>query len=147
MLMEAYTAVALITYIIRLKHINRSASRTCVEQNTQRHYQPIPCDAGSPCAVRRTRLVLKIFSPETHDASYMPGWDCHGLPIEDKALKELKVCLYRMPVSPLINGGKLHRLFSRETHAVYPQRLLGRLPGKLLFVKSRGNEESSSNLV
>lgn len=23
--------------------------------------------------------------------SYIPGWDCHGLPIENKTLKELKV--------------------------------------------------------
>ncbi len=23
--------------------------------------------------------------------SFIPGWDCHGLPIENKALKEMKV--------------------------------------------------------
>jgi isoleucyl-tRNA synthetase len=25
-------------------------------------------------------------------SSYVPGWDCHGLPIENKALKESAVC-------------------------------------------------------
>ena len=25
--------------------------------------------------------------------SYIPGWDCHGLPIENKTLKELGVCI------------------------------------------------------
>ena len=25
--------------------------------------------------------------------SYHPGWDCHGLPIENKVLKKLGVCL------------------------------------------------------
>lgn len=24
-------------------------------------------------------------------ASYVPGWDCHGLPIEGKAINDLKV--------------------------------------------------------
>lgn len=27
-----------------------------------------------------------------HASSYVPGWDCHGLPIENKALKESAVC-------------------------------------------------------
>ena len=40
--------------------------------------------------------------------SYMPGWDCHGLPIENKALQELSVChhsslpvLYRLAPAKL----------------------------------------------
>lgn len=28
--------------------------------------------------------------------SYLPGWDCHGLPIENKALQDLKVSITTM---------------------------------------------------
>ena len=28
--------------------------------------------------------------------SYIPGWDCHGLPIEARTLKELRVCAVRL---------------------------------------------------
>ncbi|KAG2125123.1 hypothetical protein DEU56DRAFT_825882, partial [Suillus clintonianus] len=28
-----------------------------------------------------------------HRVRYHPGWDCHGLPIENKALQELKFCI------------------------------------------------------
>ena len=29
--------------------------------------------------------------------SYIPGWDCHGLPIENKVLKKLQVSKRRVP--------------------------------------------------
>lgn len=32
--------------------------------------------------------------------SYIPGWDCHGLPIENKALKAIQV-----DVCIIFNGG------------------------------------------
>ncbi|PBK70866.1 hypothetical protein ARMSODRAFT_955604, partial [Armillaria solidipes] len=29
---------------------------------------------------------------------YIPGWDCHGLPIENKALKDLGVRRFLLPL-------------------------------------------------
>ncbi|KAG8758951.1 isoleucine-tRNA ligase [Ceratobasidium sp. 428] len=35
-------------------------------------------------------IINRFHVMQGHRVHYMPGWDCHGLPIEDKALKELK---------------------------------------------------------
>ena len=35
-------------------------------------------------------FVVKIQSMKGYDASFVPGWDCHGLPIEHQVGKELK---------------------------------------------------------
>ena len=47
-------------------------------------------------------LMLTTIALLTLRISYFPGWDCHGLPIENKVLKELgvsKVChLYTLLV-------------------------------------------------
>ncbi|GJJ15087.1 hypothetical protein Clacol_009362 [Clathrus columnatus] len=36
-----------------------------------------------------------------HRVHYVPGWDCHGLPIENKALKELRVSHRTLPPSQI----------------------------------------------
>jgi len=35
-------------------------------------------------------IIVKFRTMEGYDSLYIPGWDCHGLPIEHKLLKELK---------------------------------------------------------
>ena len=35
-------------------------------------------------------FVVKIQSMKGFDATFIPGWDCHGLPIEHQVGKELK---------------------------------------------------------
>ena len=35
-------------------------------------------------------MIVKFRSMQGYDALYIPGWDCHGLPIEHKLLTELK---------------------------------------------------------
>jgi len=34
-------------------------------------------------------IVVRVKNMAGFDAPYVPGWDCHGLPIEDKVMKEL----------------------------------------------------------
>ena len=36
-------------------------------------------------------IIVKYKSMTGFDANYVPGWDCHGLPIELKAIKQLGV--------------------------------------------------------
>lgn len=36
-------------------------------------------------------IIVKFRTMEGYDSLYLPGWDCHGLPIEHKLLKELKL--------------------------------------------------------
>ena len=35
-------------------------------------------------------IVVKVMSMKGYDAGFIPGWDCHGLPIEHQVGKELK---------------------------------------------------------
>jgi len=35
-------------------------------------------------------IIVKFRTMEGYDSLYVPGWDCHGLPIEHKLLKEMK---------------------------------------------------------
>jgi len=35
-------------------------------------------------------IIVKFRTMQGYDSLYVPGWDCHGLPIEHKLLKELK---------------------------------------------------------
>ena len=35
-------------------------------------------------------VIVKFRTMQGYDSLYLPGWDCHGLPIEHKLLKELK---------------------------------------------------------
>jgi hypothetical protein len=45
--------------------------------------------------VRSSKLdypqLFTLMGVDDNQHRYIPGWDCHGLPIENKALKELKV--------------------------------------------------------
>ncbi len=36
-------------------------------------------------------IVVKYWTMRGYDSAYVPGWDCHGLPIEHALLKELKI--------------------------------------------------------
>ena len=36
-------------------------------------------------------MIVKFRTMEGYDSPYVPGWDCHGLPIEHQLLKELKL--------------------------------------------------------
>jgi len=36
-------------------------------------------------------IVVKFKTLKGYDAPYVPGWDCHGLPVEHQLLKELKI--------------------------------------------------------
>ena len=35
-------------------------------------------------------MIVKVKTMQSFDSIYVPGWDCHGLPIEHQLLKELK---------------------------------------------------------
>ena len=35
-------------------------------------------------------MIVKFKTMQGHDSLYIPGWDCHGLPIEHALLKEMK---------------------------------------------------------
>jgi len=35
-------------------------------------------------------IIVKIKTMQGHDAKYVPGWDCHGLPIEHQLFKQIK---------------------------------------------------------
>ena len=47
--------------------------------------------------------------------SYLPGWDCHGLPIENKALQDLKVSFIAVSVSFFTRSSCMCGLF-RKIH-------------------------------
>ena len=36
-------------------------------------------------------MIVKFKTMEGYDSAYVPGWDCHGLPIEHQLFKELKL--------------------------------------------------------
>src|SRR3989338_5539565 len=36
-------------------------------------------------------IIIKYKTMRGHDAPYVPGWDCHGLPVEHQLFKELKI--------------------------------------------------------
>jgi len=66
-------------------------TRTCFEQNFERYHQPIPRLSWPESAVRSFENFGFSNQFSISDVSYIPGWDCHGLPIENKALQELGV--------------------------------------------------------
>jgi len=41
-------------------------------------------------------IVVKYKTMQGHDSPYVPGWDCHGLPIEHQLFKELKITKYQI---------------------------------------------------
>lgn len=44
---------------------------------------------GRVQSVKHVPCIEKLIQNSTN--SFLPGWDCHGLPIENKALQDLKV--------------------------------------------------------
>ena len=44
-------------------------------------------EKSSMCVI----IGLMPLSPDESSLSYAPGWDCHGLPIEGKAMKDMNV--------------------------------------------------------
>ncbi|MCG8431296.1 MAG: class I tRNA ligase family protein, partial [Candidatus Omnitrophica bacterium] len=42
-------------------------------------------------------IVIKYWTMKGFDSSYVPGWDCHGLPIEHQLLKELRMRKHQVP--------------------------------------------------
>ena len=52
-------------------------------------------------------IIVKVKTMQGFDSFYLPGWDCHGLPIEHQLLKELKT-----------HKSKVERLsFRQQAHA------------------------------
>lgn len=41
-------------------------------------------------------IVLKYKTMQGYDCPYVPGWDCHGLPIEHQLFKELKIAKHQI---------------------------------------------------
>ncbi len=41
-------------------------------------------------------IVIKYKTMQGHDSPYVPGWDCHGLPIEHQLFKELKISKHQI---------------------------------------------------
>ncbi len=41
-------------------------------------------------------FVVKYKTMRGFDSPYVPGWDCHGLPVEHALFKELKINSYQM---------------------------------------------------
>src|SRR3989338_2662306 len=39
-------------------------------------------------------IVIRYKTMRGFDSPYVPGWDCHGLPVEHKLFKELKIAKY-----------------------------------------------------
>ncbi len=70
-------------------------SRARAKQNSERHYQSVSRIVGSSRPVSSSPLWQRI-SCSIRQGSYIPGWDCHGLPIENKALKavQVDVCIH-----------------------------------------------------
>jgi isoleucyl-tRNA synthetase len=46
-------------------------------------------------------IVVKYRTMQGHDSPYVPGWDCHGLPIESAIQKELGPKIRTMPVDEI----------------------------------------------
>jgi isoleucyl-tRNA synthetase len=59
-------------------------------------------------------IVVKYKTLKGFDSPYVPGWDCHGLPVEHQLFKELKINKYQI--------GQLE--FRKKAHA-YASRYVG----------------------
>ncbi|MBN1913235.1 MAG: isoleucine--tRNA ligase [Candidatus Omnitrophica bacterium] len=42
-------------------------------------------------------IIVKYKNMRGFDSAYVPGWDCHGLPVEHQLFKELKINKYQIP--------------------------------------------------
>jgi isoleucyl-tRNA synthetase len=41
-------------------------------------------------------IIVKYKTMQGYDSAYVPGWDCHGLPVEHQLFKELKINKYQI---------------------------------------------------
>ncbi|MFH1888588.1 MAG: isoleucine--tRNA ligase [Candidatus Omnitrophota bacterium] len=41
-------------------------------------------------------IIVKYKTMQGYDSTYVPGWDCHGLPVEHQLFKELKINKYQI---------------------------------------------------
>ncbi|MFA5356609.1 MAG: isoleucine--tRNA ligase [Candidatus Omnitrophota bacterium] len=41
-------------------------------------------------------IIIKYKTMQGYDSAYVPGWDCHGLPVEHQLFKELKINKYQI---------------------------------------------------
>ncbi len=41
-------------------------------------------------------IIVKYKTMQGKDSAYVPGWDCHGLPVEHQLFKELKISKYQI---------------------------------------------------
>ena len=89
---------ALLLFLV-LRDFSGALSRPRLEQDSQGHHQPLSRFPRTQSPVRcKMRCHNSAYIIDT--VSYVPGWDCHGLPIENKALQDLNVRFYpSWPVS------------------------------------------------
>ena len=57
-------------------------------------------------------IVTKFHQMNNQDSIYVPGWDCHGLPIEWKIEEEYKKKKKNKDVVPTIEFRKVFREFA-----------------------------------
>ena len=41
-------------------------------------------------------IIVKYKTMQGHNCAYVPGWDCHGLPVEHQLFKELKIAKHKI---------------------------------------------------
>ncbi len=59
-------------------------------------------------------IICKVALIEGHDVDYKPGWDCHGLPIEQQVEKELKAKKINKDSIPKEEFRKLCREYAKK---------------------------------
>jgi len=55
-------------------------------------------------------IVVKYKTMQGFDSPYIPGWDCHGLPIEHQLFKELKIRKHQIPQQEFRNKARDYAL-------------------------------------
>lgn len=121
-------------------HLTRC--RPCFEQDSQGLHQSSPCSVGSQSAVRLSNPSVIVVIMDTIYHSYMPGWDCHGLPIENKVLKSLGVRRFSLRVYRTSNTHPSDFSRKKPTISSQPQYV----PWPTLTPASRCSLKRSSSL-
>ena len=55
-------------------------------------------------------MVVKFYTMKGFDSPFVPGWDCHGLPVEHQLFKELKMSKDQIPQSKFRSKAKDYAL-------------------------------------
>ncbi|MFH1259900.1 MAG: isoleucine--tRNA ligase [Elusimicrobiota bacterium] len=58
-------------------------------------------------------IIVKVKAMQGYYSPYIPGWDCHGLPIEHQLMKELKIAKHQ-----------INKVEFRQQAAAYAQRFI-----------------------